>query len=305
MSETALPRISIAMPCFNAAATLPLALASALAQTYPEWECICVDDGSRDETWDVLLQARRGDARFRIERFPANRGRGAARQRCLELARGELLAFLDADDWIYPDKLARQVEQLRADARIAVLSAQTAITDAAGRLLGVSRGAREGDPALEVGAFPRPRPPGLVFAASLLPMDLARWTGFDPHLPRSQDSDFLVRALLGRHYAVSSEILYVYSQGTAASLSSVLQGYRCRMRAHLKHARGYPLDVARTLALTAGKYALFRAAGALGAQQRLVERRWRRATSGEATGFAAAHRQVAQLCRKYFGSGAP
>ncbi|MBW2404888.1 MAG: glycosyltransferase family 2 protein, partial [Deltaproteobacteria bacterium] len=78
--------VSIMMPCFNAEQTLPMALASLRAQSHEDWEAVVVDDGSSDGTWDVLHDL--GEPRLRFERFDTNRGRGAARQRCLEMARG-------------------------------------------------------------------------------------------------------------------------------------------------------------------------------------------------------------------------
>ena len=99
------PLVSVMMPCYNAERTLPMALASLHAQSYQTWEAGAVDARSTDGTWAI-----RGVRRppRRRERFTQNRGRGAARQR-LEMARGELLSFLDADDWLFPVKLERQV----------------------------------------------------------------------------------------------------------------------------------------------------------------------------------------------------
>ena len=98
--------VSVMMPCFNAEQTLPMALASLRAQSHESWEAVVVDDGSSDGTWDALNDF--GEPRLRLERFDTNRGRGAARQRCLEMARGDFLSFLDADDWLFPNKLAPQ-----------------------------------------------------------------------------------------------------------------------------------------------------------------------------------------------------
>ena len=129
--------VSIMMPCFNAERTLPMALASLKAQTHERWEAVVVDDGSSDGTWD-LLQAS-GDPRLRLERFDRNRGRGAARQRCLEMARGSLLSFLDADDWLFPGKLAQQVALMEQNPGLAVVSGGCVITDAAGDAVGLTR----------------------------------------------------------------------------------------------------------------------------------------------------------------------
>jgi glycosyltransferase involved in cell wall biosynthesis len=259
------------MPCFNSASTVRHALGSLLTQSVDDWEVICVDDGSTDDTAAILELAAKRDRRIRVERFTENRGRGAARQRALELATGKYLAFCDSDDWMYPQRLACEVRWMQADPHIAAVSVCGAITDERGDLIGVLR-PRDGLPS--VARFTEPVPPPLIFPSSMILNELAQRTGFDPAFRRSQDSDFLMRALLGRHYAISSEVLYGYSQGAAASLDRTLEGYRYRVRAHLRHAGKYPLRVARTVVETGAKMAVYRAAGTLGVADKLIQRRW-------------------------------
>ncbi|MBI5771148.1 MAG: glycosyltransferase family 2 protein [Verrucomicrobia bacterium] len=101
--------VSILIPCYNAAAWVAATLESALAQTWPHTEIILVDDGSRD---DSLAVARRFAARG-VRIFPqANAGASAARNRALREARGDFIQFLDADDVLAPDKIARQLAAL-------------------------------------------------------------------------------------------------------------------------------------------------------------------------------------------------
>lgn len=101
------PLVSIVIPAFNAAATLDRALASVAAQTYSQWEAIVVDDASSDGT--AALAERRTDLNIRVLRRSARGGPSAARNDGIAAARGELIAFLDADDEWLPEKLARQV----------------------------------------------------------------------------------------------------------------------------------------------------------------------------------------------------
>jgi len=98
--------ISIVMPCYNAAATLEASVASALAQTHSELELICINDGSRDATGALLDRISGQDARLRPI-HQTNQGAGAARNAGLAVARGEYLAFLDADDRWTADCLER------------------------------------------------------------------------------------------------------------------------------------------------------------------------------------------------------
>lgn len=99
------PLVSIVIPCYNAEQYVGEAIASALDQTYPNKEVIVIDDGSTDGSLEVIRSF--GD-RIRWETGP-NRGGCAARNRGIELARGEIIQFLDADDLLYPAKLERQV----------------------------------------------------------------------------------------------------------------------------------------------------------------------------------------------------
>ena len=104
--------MSAIIPVYNGERYLAPAIESALAQTYPPLEVIVVDDGSTDETAIVASGFGQQVTYYR----QAHTGPGAARNRGIELARGELLAFLDADDLWEPDKLARQVVALETEA---------------------------------------------------------------------------------------------------------------------------------------------------------------------------------------------
>jgi hypothetical protein len=102
-------RISVIMPCFNVGPFVAAALESLLAQSHARWEAIVIDDGSTDGTDDVIASFT--DPRVQLIR-QANRGVSAARNRGIELASGDALLFLDADDWLAPDAMARMVASL-------------------------------------------------------------------------------------------------------------------------------------------------------------------------------------------------
>ena len=100
-----MPTVSILIPCFNAEQWIGQAIDSALAQTYPNREVIVVDDGSSDGSLAIIRGY--GD-RIRYETGP-NRGGNRTRNRLLELAEGAWLQYLDADDYLMPEKIERQV----------------------------------------------------------------------------------------------------------------------------------------------------------------------------------------------------
>ncbi len=104
------PLISCIVPVFNGERYLGEALDSIFAQTYRPLEVIVVDDGSTDGTPDVV--ARYGEQVAYLKQ--ANAGPAAARNRGLSVAKGEFVAFLDADDLWHEEKLARQMARFRA-----------------------------------------------------------------------------------------------------------------------------------------------------------------------------------------------
>ena len=90
-------RVDVIVPCYNYARFLPEALESVLAQTHQDWECIVVDDGSTDDTYEVARRFGERDARIRAVRQD-NAGPAAARNHALRLGSGEYVQLLDADD---------------------------------------------------------------------------------------------------------------------------------------------------------------------------------------------------------------
>jgi len=95
---------SIIVPVYNAAKYLRPCLDSVLNQTEADWECICVDDGSTDESGEILDEYARIDRRFRIV-HQANGGEGVARNAGLKVATGNWITWLDADDLYAVDRL--------------------------------------------------------------------------------------------------------------------------------------------------------------------------------------------------------
>lgn len=104
-------RIAIIMPCYNCAAHLATSIGSVLAQTFSDWELIFVDDGSTDTSATQI--AAFNDPRIRLIR-QANAGVSAARNRALQAASSELIAFLDADDTWAPAFLQAMLTALDA-----------------------------------------------------------------------------------------------------------------------------------------------------------------------------------------------
>ncbi|MDO1448838.1 glycosyltransferase [Rhodocytophaga aerolata] len=105
------PLVSIVVPCFNYGHYILETLTSVLEQSFPHWECIIVDDGSTDNTRDVVVKFVEKDERFRYIYQP-NKGMSGARNTAFKMAKGSYIQLLDADDLLEFDKLNVQVNFL-------------------------------------------------------------------------------------------------------------------------------------------------------------------------------------------------
>ena len=133
------PFVSVVIPNYNYARYVSQAIDSVLAQTYRHHEVIVINNGSTDNSAEVLRGY--GDRIRWIDQ--ENRGQSGARNRGIEESRGELIAFLDADDAWLPAKLERQIACLR-DARIGLVYSSCIDTDASLKPLRVRLGTRGG-----------------------------------------------------------------------------------------------------------------------------------------------------------------
>lgn len=105
------PSVSIVMPVWNAGRFLGRTLDSAIAQSFDDFEMVCTDDGSTDNSLEVLHGYASRDHRIRVI-AAEHAGACAALNRCLDEARGEYVAFLDNDDWLHPEALHTAVSSI-------------------------------------------------------------------------------------------------------------------------------------------------------------------------------------------------
>ncbi len=129
---SAAPKVSVVTATYNMARYLPFAIESALSQDYDDFEIVLVDDGSTDETTEVIRQY--GD---RIRYFyQPNAGVARACNRAMELARGQYLQLLDADDTLLPGAIGRNVEAMDRHPSAALAYGEALVIDERGKVVG-------------------------------------------------------------------------------------------------------------------------------------------------------------------------
>lgn len=186
------PLVTVLVPTHNRAHYLAVAIESVLLQTHAKFELIIVDDGSTDNTENVVDGYQ--DPRIRYI-YQQNSGRSAARNLGISLARGDYIAFLDDDDLFEPDKLQRQVQYMEAEPTIDLVASGATLIDANG----VQRGVWEPWKAVPELEFVRcllecPLQPSCVICRRQTLDTMSEW--FDPTLRLAEDKDLFLRLML-------------------------------------------------------------------------------------------------------------
>jgi glycosyltransferase involved in cell wall biosynthesis len=200
------PSTSVIVPTYNHAAFLVAALQSALDQTVSPHEVIVVDDGSTDNTAEVL-----GQFAGRIRKISQeNRGVAAARNAGATVATGKILAFLDADDLWLPRKLERQLECFAKDPGVGLVHCGIKLIDGQDRTVGTRIDGMEGWVSREMLLLHR----AVILAAgstSIIPRDIFHQVGgFDERLSTSADWDLCYRIACGYRMGFVPEALVCY-----------------------------------------------------------------------------------------------
>jgi len=126
------PQVSVLMTIYNAEPFLRKSIDSLIAQRFPDWELIAVENGSTDASPSILADY--SDPRIRIFPFPANIGRTPALRYALDQARGNYVAVLDADDVSHPERLSRQAAFLDEHPDIALVGSWAQYIDDQGNI---------------------------------------------------------------------------------------------------------------------------------------------------------------------------
>lgn len=224
-----LPLVSIVMPVYNGEATLRYALSSLLLQSYKNWKCIIVNDGSTDATKSIIDSIE--DPRFVAYHLDKNVGRGVARDYALQFVQGDYLAYLDADDMLHEDKLKFQVEYMNAHPSVSMISCASITFSENLDPIKVSSleylerdGYRYGD------SLP------LVLPSVMVRLPKAKQISYDHFLDVGEDYDYFSRYCDGGKYVYLPIPLYYYRTGNN-SIRKILYYQSNSMRVSLSLIR--------------------------------------------------------------------
>lgn len=219
------PLISIMMPVYNGLPLLKASIASLQNQTYSNWECIIVDDGSTDGTSSYLDSLK--DSRFRIIHFSQNQGRPIARQKALDEVKGYYVAMLDAEDIYHPCKLEKQLEMFETHPELDLVGSNVCSFGTQIDIL-YKRNITEGRIRKFDGVyFP-------VHAASMLKASKAKQIKYNSQLKLGQDRDFLEKYLQGSLFMELTDILYYYSELDSVSKHKIRKTYKLLLVKYLR-----------------------------------------------------------------------
>jgi glycosyltransferase involved in cell wall biosynthesis len=212
---TAMPLVSVVIPAYNAESHIAEALESLRAQTCRQMEIIVVDDGSSDRTAEIVT------SRFpevRCVRQP-NGGASSARNRGVQEARGEWVAFLDADDAWHPDKLRAQLDLMRRHPEVRLcrtLGSEIPLTD-----VGPVPSGPDGLPVHELFTSLAPTLMNPYFTTSTVVVRRDSFLavgGFDTSLKIAEDIDLYLRILLEAPTVLLLKAVAVYKRPVPGSL---------------------------------------------------------------------------------------
>lgn len=241
------PLVSVVIPAFNRARTLPRAIRSVLHQGYANLELIVVDDCSTDNTAEVIAQF--GDPRLRYVRLERNQGAGGARNEGIRQARGQYVAFQDSDDEWLADKLEKQVAAaLEAGGEdVAVFHVKVVYGRDEARIYGpgrvvcvprLSEAEQAGDFVKLTHQANLISPQTLMFSRALV----EKSGMFDPLLRSNEDWDFALRLVRHAHVIFLDEpLVMTYILGDSISTLK-LSGVRSMLRIVLKLRRQNDVD---------------------------------------------------------------
>lgn len=185
------PKVSIIMSVYNGSYHLQKSVESIINQTFTDWEFIIIDDKSQDNTWEILAKYAKEDRRIKVFQNQKNIGLTKSLNKGLNLAIGEYVARLDADDTSFRDRLEKQVDYLQSHPSVALVSTGVRYVDERGRELRIDIPPTDPIVLRWEFLFRNPlRHPTVMWRRELVDSKVGN---YDPSFVCTQDYDFWVR----------------------------------------------------------------------------------------------------------------
>lgn len=246
------PLVTVLLPVRNGGKTIRAALGSLIFQTYSSMEIMILDDGSTDDTLDVVAAC--NDPRVRLVRDELHRGLAARLNQGIDLARGKFIARMDADDVAFPERIQEQVRYLESHPEVDLLGARALVFRSAEDVIGLLpfRASHAQLCATPCRGIPLAHP---TWMGRLQWFRQHRYR--NPEVLRAEDQELLLRAAPVSTYACLDKVLLGYRQHPFA-LSKVLLARRELLAAQLSlfAGRGQWSRVFCAVALTLAKMAV-------------------------------------------------
>ena len=240
-------RVTVGIPFYNAESTLLEAIRSVFAQTLSDWELILLDDGSTDRSLKIAQSI--SDSRVTVRTSSSNQGLVWSLNEISQMARGEYLARMDADDLMHPQRLERQLQFLDTHPAVQVIGSGVYVIDAAGRPNGIR------------GQHPPDTAPASVLTRNLIihPTITGRTAWFrsnpyDASYPRAEDHELWCRTCKQTSFGHIAEPLMLVRNAASGNVRKYAETCRSDRRIFRKYGPAH-LGRMRTAAMMAGAYA--------------------------------------------------
>ena len=209
------PLVTVGLPMYNPGRFLDLAVRSVFAQTYDNWELIILDDGSTDGSLELARRIR--DPRVNVFSDGKNRGLPYRLNQILDLASGQFIARMDADDLMHPERIESQVKHLLTHPEVDAVTTGAILIDRENRPVALRKGQKPS--LLEV--FRRG---GYLHPSLMARADWYRGHRYSEAYPRAEDREFFIRAHVSSRIDVLEKALYFYRWYGNVRPEAFLQG---------------------------------------------------------------------------------
>lgn len=284
------PLVTIGMPFFNPGKHIVNAIQSVFAQSYSNWELLLIDDGSTDGALELVRSVK--DERVRVISDGQNRGLAARLNQIANMARGDYIARMDADDIMHSARISRQVDILESSSNYVAVTSGCYYMNLVGKIIGVRRGRA---PTLR-DVFLRG---GYLHASLLARREWLMRCKYNEKLRRAEDREFFIRTELeGAKICVLPELLYFYRWGGNVRLEAWLASYR-EERDILSSYGPRAFGVARTkfwIFRSHAKSVVLRGLGVIGKEQMLARLAVEAATDVE---YQSGVKELSNICSRF------